>query len=312
MHSLDPKQTRAFLAAIEAGTVRGAAEGLAVEPSTVSRAIAGLERQLATTLIERGRRGVQPTEAGTLLRDLLRRQAGELEALQSQFDDLKGMARGTVVLAVGEGFAGDLVGGALPGFVAAHPGISYTMTVGSTEAVTHRIITDQAHIGLAYDVQPDRQIKLLARNPQPLVMLARPESRFARTSGPLDMAALAGFPAAVAAGGTGIGALLARAEARTGQRLHAVVQSGSIAVLLAFARAGLGVTFLPRFAAMADIAEGRLIAHDIAEPAFRASEAALIARQGRELPRAAQALAGHLARHMLAYSEPLTLRSAQR
>jgi DNA-binding transcriptional LysR family regulator len=302
MHSLDPKQTRAFLAAIQAGTVRGAAEALGVEPSTISRAIANLERQLATTLIERGRRGVQLTEAGGLLQDLLRRQAGEFEALQSQFDALKGMARGKVVLAVGEGFAGDLVSGALPGFAAAHPGITYGMTVGTTEAVTQQILTDQAHIGLAYDVAPDRQIKLIARHKQPLVMLARPGTHFAAPPGALDMAALAGFPAAVAIGGTGIGALLARAEARTGQRLFAVLQTGSIAALLAFARAGMGVTFLPRFAAMADIAEGRLIARDIAEPEFHASKATLIARQGRELPRAAQALAGHLARHMSAFS----------
>lgn len=303
MHSLDPKQTRAFLTATEAGTLRGAAELLSVEPSTVSRAIAALEHQLATTLIERGRRGVKLTEAGQLLRDLLRRQAGELETLQSQFDALKGMARGTVALAVGEGFAGDLVGGALPGFVAAHPGISHNLEVGSTEMVTQRIASDQAHIGLAYDVPPDRRIKTLARAAQPLVMLAHPDGRFALPEGPLDMAALAGLPAAVAAGGTGIGALLARAEARSGRRLFAVVQSGSIAVLLAFARAGLGVTFLPRFAAMADIREGRLVAHALDEPAFRASEAALIARQGRALPRAAQALAGHLARHMAAFGE---------
>ena len=303
MHSLDPKATRAFLTAVQAGTVRGAAEALGVEPSTVSRAIAGLERQLATTLIERGRRGVQPTEAGALLRDLLRRQAGELETLHSQLDALRNMSRGKVVLAVGEGFAGDLVSGALPGFAAAHPGVTYTMRVGTTEDVTHQIATDQAHIGLAYDVRPDRQIRVISRHRQPLVMLARPGSRFAAPPGPLDMAALAGFPAAVAIGGTGIGALLARAEARAGQRLSAMVQTGSIAVLLAFARSGMGVTFLPRFAAMADIAEGRLIARDIAEPVFNASEAALIARQGRELPRAAQVLAGHLSRHMSAFSD---------
>jgi len=302
MHSLDPKQTRAFLAAVQAGTVRDAAEALGVEPSTVSRAITGLEHQLATTLIERGRRGVQLTEAGALLQDLLRRQAGELETLQSQFDALKGMARGTVVLAVGEGFAGDLMGGALPGFVAAHPGISYQMNMGSTEAVTHQVMTDQAHIGLAYDVVPDRRIKLLARNHQPLVMLARPGIRFADPTGRLDLSALAEMPSAVAAGGTGIGALLARAEAQSGQRLNAVVRSDSIAALLAFARAGLGVTFLPRFAAMPDIAGGRLIAHDIDEPAFHTSQAALIARQGRALPRAAQALSGHLARQMAAFS----------
>jgi DNA-binding transcriptional LysR family regulator len=301
MQSLDPKQTRAFLAATTAGTVRGAAEALGVEPSTISRAITGLETTLATRLIERGRRGVQLTEAGALLRDHLRREASEMEALQSRFDALKGMARGTVRVAVGEGFVGDLVGGALPGFAATHPGLTYALEQGSTDAVRHSVMTDQAHLGLAYDVAPDRALKLLARHPQPLMMLARPGSRFADLSAPLSMAALANLPAAVLTGGYGVGSVLARAEARAGHRLHAVVETGSIAVLLAFARSGMGVTVLPRFAAMADIAAGGLVAREIAEPEFQTGEAALIARNGRELPRAAQSMAANLARRMAAF-----------
>ena len=63
----DPKQIQSFKTAVLAGTIRSAADQLGLEPSTVSRNISSLEKQMATALIERGRRGVKPTEAGVLL-----------------------------------------------------------------------------------------------------------------------------------------------------------------------------------------------------------------------------------------------------
>lgn len=301
MQGLDRKQVRCFLAAVQAGTIRGAATQLALEPSTISRSISALETGLATVLIERGRRGVQLTEAGTLLQDLLRRQEGELETLQSQFDALKGMQRGNVVISVGEGFVSDLLAAAMDGFVRAYPGITYTLNVGSTEDVIHQIKTDQAHLGLAYDVQSDRQVKILARHAQPLMLLMCPDFELPARSGPVTLTEIADIPCAVLASGYGIGAILARAETRAGLRVKATVQTGSIAVLLAFARQGLGVTFLPHFAAMADIADGKLIARAIAEPEFSQSHATLISRHGRQLPRAAHTLGTHLRSKMTAF-----------
>ncbi len=109
MSGLDPNQTNYLSLAIKVGTIRGAAEILGVEPSTVSRQIAALETHLGTTLIERGRKGVRLTEAGELLSAYLRRQNGELESLQSEFSELQQMQRGTLSISVGEGFIGDFV-----------------------------------------------------------------------------------------------------------------------------------------------------------------------------------------------------------
>jgi DNA-binding transcriptional LysR family regulator len=64
---LDPDGLAAFVAAVESGTVSGAAEALELTQSAASKRLQGLERRLGTSLLERGRFGVRATDAGRLL-----------------------------------------------------------------------------------------------------------------------------------------------------------------------------------------------------------------------------------------------------
>ena len=169
MQNLDPRQTSCFLAAVQRGTIRAAAELLALEPSTVSRNITSLEANLGTTLAERGRLGVRPTEAGELLIAFLSQQEGALDLLQSEFDALANMKRGAVSIAVGEGFIGDLFDNALAAFSIKYPDITFTLSVGSTEDVLHQVATEQAHLGLAYNVPQTPQVRVQLSSPQSLV-----------------------------------------------------------------------------------------------------------------------------------------------
>ncbi|WP_320670563.1 LysR family transcriptional regulator [Patulibacter defluvii] len=57
----------ALVAAVETGTMGGAAEALDLTQSAVTKRIARLEAQLGIVLLERGRFGVRPTAAGGLL-----------------------------------------------------------------------------------------------------------------------------------------------------------------------------------------------------------------------------------------------------
>ncbi|HFD15335.1 MAG TPA: LysR family transcriptional regulator, partial [Rhodospirillales bacterium] len=82
------RQLRCFVAVAEAGSVTGAAEALALSPSSVSAAVAQLEQTLGLSLFLRHHaRGVTPTRAGERVlqeaRDLLRR-AGALGNLASE------------------------------------------------------------------------------------------------------------------------------------------------------------------------------------------------------------------------------------
>jgi DNA-binding transcriptional LysR family regulator len=64
---LDPDELAAFVAAIETGTVSGAADALELTQSAASKRLAGLERRVGTALLERGRFGVRATDAGRAL-----------------------------------------------------------------------------------------------------------------------------------------------------------------------------------------------------------------------------------------------------
>lgn len=113
MFKIETAQAASFLVACEEGSIRSASERLDVEPSTISRQIKALEASLRIVLIERGRKGVRPTEAGNILLTYLKRQQSEQETLLSEFDELIGMRRGELVVAVGDGFISDFIGNAL-------------------------------------------------------------------------------------------------------------------------------------------------------------------------------------------------------
>src|SRR5580692_7005583 len=81
--------------AVKLGSIRGAAERLNVNPSTVSRQIALLEKQVSTTLLERYGRGVRATEAGQLLVDYAGIQDSARKDTLAKLADLKTLKRAT-------------------------------------------------------------------------------------------------------------------------------------------------------------------------------------------------------------------------
>ena len=64
---LDRKRALCLLQIMETGSVRGAADVLAVDPSMVSRTVARLEQDTGLVLLERRGRGVVVTDAGRML-----------------------------------------------------------------------------------------------------------------------------------------------------------------------------------------------------------------------------------------------------
>lgn len=299
--TIDPRHGLCLLTAVKAGSIRSAAELLDMEPSSISRNIAALEQTLSVTLIERGRRGVRPTDAGQVLIAFLRREQGEFEALQSEFDALRGLQRGSLTIAIGEGFVGDFIGNALKTFAQHYPGIDYHLNTGSTEQVMELVGTDQAHLGLAYNIEKDPRLRLLAEAPQPIALISGVDfSKRHKLPDTLTPGDIANLPCALLTRAFGVGSVVEKASRRNNMVLSASVRTGSIAVLKSFVREGLGVTFLPRFVVVREILEGSMVAHDLSMPDFGLGYAHLVARRGRRLPDAAIKLSAILKRESAA------------
>lgn len=110
-----------LLAVADAGALASAAKALRVDPSTVSRRIAALEKALGAELVARTPEGMTLTAAGERVVAVARRIDGELAALTQELA-AGAAATGTVVVSSTEAFASYVLR-ALAALDEAHPGL---------------------------------------------------------------------------------------------------------------------------------------------------------------------------------------------
>jgi len=289
-----------FFAAVQCGTVRAAADKLDIAPSAVSRQIALLEQELALSVLERHRRGVVPTQAGQLLIDYYREQTAHQSDLLSKLQEVRGLKRGHVDVALGEGFVVDFMQGPMAHFSQRHPHISVTLDLAGTNDVLRRVAEDEAEIGLVYQPPHDPKIVSRAVQRQPMRVIVRANSAL-QPPARFTLADLASRPVALTHSSYGTRQLLGLAEYAAKVKLTPALTSNSINVLKQFVRSGLGVTVLPEFAVTAELESGELHAIPIDDPVLEAAEAHLITRTGRKLSVAANRLVSYCSSLMQAF-----------
>ncbi|OJU54000.1 MAG: LysR family transcriptional regulator [Brevundimonas sp. 67-6] len=120
---------RVFLAAARAGSLATAAQRLGVDAATVGRRVARLETALKSTLLVRSAAGLHLTATGAQLleRALDAESAMEAAGRVTQPDLIAGAVR----ISASEGFGGAVLAPALPGLLAAHPGLNVELAASS-------------------------------------------------------------------------------------------------------------------------------------------------------------------------------------
>ncbi|MEO1774012.1 MAG: LysR family transcriptional regulator [Pseudomonadota bacterium] len=120
-----------FLAVIDGGSFRSAAVAAGLDPSRVSRRIAGLEAQLGVKLLNRTTRASSPTEAGARYADGIRRLAAARAALLADVIEGQDLPRGRLRVAAPTDFGARFVAPVLAEMSAAHPDLSVELRLGS-------------------------------------------------------------------------------------------------------------------------------------------------------------------------------------
>jgi len=302
MKEINEKRVAYLYEAVSAGTVRAAADKLNVAPSAVSRQISLLEDELATTLIERNRKGVKPTEAGLLMLKYYREARSHEEECISKLHALRGLQRGHVDLAVGEGFVGDLMASPVPEFNRCYPALTISVQMAGTNEVIRQVQEDEAHIGLLFHPPSHPDIRTQAVSVQPICAIVPPGHPLLLLGRPVTFAETAEYPVALQESHFGVRQLLAMAEFKERLRLTPVVTSNSIAVLKHFVRSELGITYLPAFVVSREIEDGHLCAVPIEHSILESGEAHIITRLGRQLSEGPHRLLQHLTAWLRGFS----------
>jgi DNA-binding transcriptional LysR family regulator len=297
--------------AVRLGSIRGAAERLKVNPSTVSRQVALLEKQVASNLLERFGRGVRATEAGQLLVEYARLQHSAREDTLAKLAGLKTLKSGHIELATGEGYIGDLLGGPLQEFCQRFPHLTLSLEITGTDGIIEAVLEGEAQIGIVFFPPADRRLHSHIRIRQPICAIVHPKHPLAKLARHLKLADLAPYPIAELKGSYGTQKLMEVAAAAERISFNPIVRTNSFLVLKSFVCANLGIAFMPAFAATKELHDGEVIALPIDHPVLKSAEVHLITRHGRRLPPATLALLQHLTKRMKAF-EPFIARKSKR
>jgi len=253
---IDPSLLPTFLAVVQQRTVSAAALTLNISQPAVTARINRLEESVGVALFERSVRGVEPTAAA-------RRLEGYARSIQSLLDqaatsvNTQTEALGALSIVASTTIAGHVLPSLLARFRARYSQVPLSLTVANTKDVIAAIKQRQHHLGLVEGHGRAAGVRLVPFVDDELVPMIGRATRhtFARTS---DLASLALL---WRERGSGTRAVLARAFRDAGlpsKPRPTDIVLGSTEAIIGAAAAGLGVAFLSRWSARAQINSGGL------------------------------------------------------
>lgn len=285
-------QLRYFHEVARTGSIREASERLHVTPSSISRQIKNLEYEAGMPLFERRTRGMVLTAAGELYLSYARSVLFDLERLHSEIDELKGMRRGRVRIATIEGMVADTLLPAIARFRERYSGVSFHVTTMGTDLIPEAIQASEVDIGLAYNAEPNVDVRFAFKISDPLHAIVHHDHPLARLH-QVSLAEALTCAVAVPEATFGIRRLIEQCCRAERLRLRPMLVTNSIEALRAFARTGAGLTMLPLLSICADHERGAVAAVPFKEVTLRRSSVDICVAADRKLPVAAEAFLVH-------------------
>lgn len=210
----------------KAGSIRKAAETLAITPSALNRRILALEAELGVPIFERLARGVRLSTAGELLIHHIRNQMSDMERVRSQIADLSGVRRGHVSVGCSQALLPYFLPEQIEIYRRAHPGVTFGVYVRDREAAEQCLSDYTADVALVFEpVRPDGFHTLLTIQQPVHAVMSRDHPLAGQER--LRLTECLDYPLALPSSPYGVRTLMETAARRHGIRLDPAVESDS-------------------------------------------------------------------------------------
>ena len=273
------------------GSIRQAVERLHVAPSAVNRRLQDIEEELGTPIFERLPRGMRLTAAGELFIGYVRSRSAELDQVRSRIEELQGLRRGTVRVAVSQALAPAFLPGAMASFRKQHPLVDFRVDVADHVRALAALRAFETDIALVLGLSPDPDLDITVQSEQKLLAMMHRSHPLAQKPG-LRLRDCADYPLVLSNPDTAGRQLLERFLARSSVKLRPVVESNSFELLRNCIYHEQAITFQIAIGAVTD--GGRLVSREIEDRGFPRSQLVLAHLAGRQLPVIAHAFSEHL------------------
>ena len=256
MKGIEIFSLRCLESAARLGSLTAAARELAVSQPAVSVQIAAIERHLGARLLERGARGVRPTQAGEAA---LIRAIGILDAVRS----LEGAAgtgplSGTLRIGATDVVVLHRLPSVLQLFRRRHPGVELELRIEGSLPLVQALRARTIELALVTlpVAEPPGPIRPLYRDA--LVFVAAPDHPLAG-SRRLSIRRVARFPLLAHRAGSVTRSLIDGEFTARGIVPRISMEVSSPEVMRELARSGLGIAILPRIGVRRELERGSLV-----------------------------------------------------
>jgi len=275
------------------GSIRRASEHLNIAPSAVDRQIIQLEQHLGLPLFERMPQGLRLTAAGEILLEAVRRYRRDFGKARSQIDNLQGLRRGEVGIALVEG-ATELLMKHLAPIHAKYPAIAFRIQVASSQTVMNLLLSGEHDVGLTFDPPESHALRLERAVIYQLGVVVRPDHVLADRE-QISLAECADYPLIIPDESISLRQVLNKAWARSvGGSPGYVITASGVNMIKAAVKNDLGVGILATLDAFDEIGRGELRFIPFSENPPPHSVLALVTASGRTLSVPASILLQHL------------------
>ena len=279
---------RLFQFVVQTGSITRGAERAHLALASASARIRGMEEILGVPLLKRGRRGVEPTEAGRSLLDHARIVLQQIETMRGDLSAYSRGLKGSVRILANTSALSEHLPALLADFLAANPTIDIDLEDRESPAIGAAIAAGDADIGIGsqaalvpgLESHPFRTDRLVLAVPANHRLAGKRQTAFADL---LDLD-FVGLPR-----GAALDEHVAMQAARLGRALRLRVRVSSLDAVCAMVAVGVGVGIVPETTASRHRRVLPIATLRLAE-AWSMRELALYVRDSRRLPRPARRL----------------------
>ncbi len=252
--AVELRHLRYFRAVAEASSFTRAAAEIGIAQPTLSQQIAQLESELGVSLITRGKREWQLTQAGELVLQYSRRVLGDMSSLRGSLDDLSSMRRGSLSLAVLPIFAQGLLPLALPKFHQAHPEIRVTVLEMTVDQMAKALAQGIIDVGIGC-LGTSLKLKGEQLFSEELVAILAEDAPLAEQAS-VTVAELAKHPVIVPPPGLGTRNLILAAWSKARRPAIFSLEVGAVKSMLTAVRSGGGSALTPASTLWGEVPDG--------------------------------------------------------
>jgi DNA-binding transcriptional LysR family regulator len=217
-------------AVARAGSIRKAADRLAITSTALNRRILALEEDLGVPIFERLPNGVRLSAAGELMIQHVRSQIADMERVRSQIADLRGERRGRVSVACSQALMPYFLPEQITAYRKAHPAVTFNVLRRDRTAAEQAIADLSADLALVFEPEHLTEMQVLHQVHQPVHVLMRPGHPLAAQP-VVRLRDCLRYPVALPNEQTGLRHLLALAVQRSSLTLQPVIESDSFEFL---------------------------------------------------------------------------------